>query len=741
MTTKIVPAGIPNNDANDVVQVNKVVGNCNLMDLNNIGKAEDRISELPDSLLHHILSFLDIKVVARTSVLSKRWSHIWTSIPTLIFPDLYLKSEINSFMDFVDRTLRLHDASSNIQKACIYMNEHFNASKLELTASFIPLSIPKSFSLPKLESLTLCGFHFIDDCWNEQHISNCPVLENLILDWNWFGVRDFCISTPALKYLEIDHGGIVHDDGLQNCALKINAPNLASLTYRGCVVKEYVLSSFQSLESAKVWLCDQYVPREQKTGAAAISSADDFVNILPTFHNLEKLFLELEETTDKSAFPLLKAAPNLTHLIFNDDVCFNTSGMFVLCVFNGNARDMRWLKLILKNPEDLQTVTYRSCVNSVFAECKEVPMSELPSLHKVSDNEFLCMVITLGTCSWRNITTKTSEISPPPGTSSPFPSRMATRVSRSFRKPATFCGGDLLWRTTSEVGLSPGLQVLCLMGSICDARIFLEDITEFQMSGFLFVFLFLVFIVSTSGKIGGLSAVDSNSDIGGHSAAFYAIAEELGLAYLRAYLDSLALSSFKNGANFATGGSPIRKDKGYSPFHLDAQIAQFRQFKARTIDIVNSTQQEKGKADLPKPEDFSKALYTFDIEQNDLQFGLSTSEGAHAPIPVILDQLFAIAVQVFWVHNTGPIGCLPSNNKYYYGKEPLDKNGCVISFNEIAQEFNRQLKSKLSQLKANLTGAAFTYVGAYTAKYNLINSAKDQGFSLKYIFKLISMIL
>ncbi|KAI3907686.1 hypothetical protein MKW98_016330, partial [Papaver atlanticum] len=51
-----------------------------------------------------------------------------------------------------------------------------------------------------------------------------------------------------------------------------------------------------------------------------ISSADDFVNILPTFHNLEKLFLELEETTDKSAFPLLKAAPNLTCLVFNENI-------------------------------------------------------------------------------------------------------------------------------------------------------------------------------------------------------------------------------------------------------------------------------------------------------------------------------------------------------------------------------------------------------------------------------------
>ncbi|KAI3936151.1 hypothetical protein MKX01_021431 [Papaver californicum] len=309
---------------------------------------------------------------------------------------------------------------------------------------------------------------------------------------------------------------------------------------------------------------------------------------------------------------------------------------------------------------------------------------------------------------------------------------------------------------------------------------------EIQMSRLIFVFLFLVLgvVLSTDG-IGGLSAVDeidgnggsstlekcnfpavfnfgdSNSDTGGMSAALYPVgtpngetffgkpsgracdgrlivdfmAEELGLGYLRAYLDSLGLSSFKNGANFATGGSSIRKG-GYSPFHLDIQVSQFRQFKARTIDIVNSTQQEKGKAELPKPEDFSKALYTFDIGQNDLQVGLSTSENeTRASIPSILDQ-FSTAVQqlynegarVFWVHNTGPIGCLPSNNKYYVGKEPLDKNGCVVPLNEIAQEFNVQLKSKLAQIKANLTGAAFTYVDAYAAKYNLINSAKDQGF-------------
>lgn len=48
--------------------------------------------------------------------------------------------------------------------------------------------------------------------------------------------------------------------------------------------------------------------------------------------------------------------------------------------------------------------------------------------------------------------------------------------------------------------------------------------------------------------------------------------------------------------------------------------------------------------------------------------------------------------------------------------------------NEIAQEYNRQLKDRVSQLKANLSDATFTYVDVYSAKYALISNAKNLGF-------------
>ncbi|XBI89406.1 hypothetical protein VPH35_027219 [Triticum aestivum] len=79
--------------------------------------AVDRLSALPDALLHHIMSFLKAWEVVPTCVLARRWRHLWASAPCV---DLRMRHSSvrdanppEEFRDFVD-SLFLHcDASAS----------------------------------------------------------------------------------------------------------------------------------------------------------------------------------------------------------------------------------------------------------------------------------------------------------------------------------------------------------------------------------------------------------------------------------------------------------------------------------------------------------------------------------------------------------------------------------------------------------------------------------------------------
>ncbi|CAM8938851.1 unnamed protein product [Rhodiola kirilowii] len=259
---------------------------------------------------------------------------------------------------------------------------------------------------------------------------------------------------------------------------------------------------------------------------------------------------------------------------------------------------------------------------------------------------------------------------------------------------------------------------------------------------------------------------DSNSDTGGLAATFSApktpfgqtyfgmpqgrlsdgrlvidfIAESLGIPYLSAYLDSLG-TNFAQGANFATSASPITPATSvmpvgkFSPFDLDVQYWQFTEFKNRSQIIRNRGGIYKDM--MPKEEYFGRALYTFDIGQNDFGerfFAHQTMEEVTSAIPLIIDtfsssikKFYETGARSFWIHNTGPIGCLP----YILDNLPniqLDSAGCAKPYNDVCQHFNHELKTAVVDLRKSLPGAAITYVDVYSVKYSLYEDPKTHGF-------------
>ncbi|KAI9159875.1 hypothetical protein LWI28_002770 [Acer negundo] len=90
----------------------------------------DIFSKLPDFIMHHIMSYLPVKQVARTSSLSKRWKGLSESFPIFNFRESYIhfmgknlafmnldptsafdREQIERFHKLVPKCINLVDAS------------------------------------------------------------------------------------------------------------------------------------------------------------------------------------------------------------------------------------------------------------------------------------------------------------------------------------------------------------------------------------------------------------------------------------------------------------------------------------------------------------------------------------------------------------------------------------------------------------------------------------------------------
>ncbi|KAJ6910374.1 hypothetical protein NC652_021143 [Populus alba x Populus x berolinensis] len=89
-----------------------------------------------------------------------------------------------------------------------------------------------------------------------------------------------------------------------------------------------------------------------------------------------------------------------------------------------------------------------------------------------------------------------------------------------------------------------------------------------------------------------------------------------------------------------------------------------------------------------------------------------------------LTRLYNLGARKIFVANVGPIGCIP----YQRDTNPAAGDNCVSSSNQIAQLYNTELRSLITELGANLEGSNFVYADVYRIVNDILQNYRSYGF-------------
>ncbi|GJY40724.1 ribonuclease H-like domain-containing protein [Tanacetum coccineum] len=179
------------------------------------GVKEDIISSLPDCLLVEIISRLPTTkhAIRTTCTLSKRWQHLWTLLPNLVFvgyDDLTDRSFATDYFSFIDETLmKCHTTNMdlNMFKCNICYNSQVNVEVKAQFISWIRYAISRNVREVDLQLCdigTVSDFRFADElffnnsCFTRVKVDRCvfgPPLDGVI---SWSKLKCLCISRGNL---------------------------------------------------------------------------------------------------------------------------------------------------------------------------------------------------------------------------------------------------------------------------------------------------------------------------------------------------------------------------------------------------------------------------------------------------------------------------------------------------------------------------------------------------------------
>ncbi|XP_074302884.1 F-box/FBD/LRR-repeat protein At1g16930-like [Silene latifolia] len=96
--------------------------------------SRDRLSDLPDFIIHHIISYLGTKEAYRTSVLSKRWTQISATSPVLEFRhNNFSNGDTARLLEYIDARMQRY-SKENLRILTLELK--FPTTDLELACKF-----------------------------------------------------------------------------------------------------------------------------------------------------------------------------------------------------------------------------------------------------------------------------------------------------------------------------------------------------------------------------------------------------------------------------------------------------------------------------------------------------------------------------------------------------------------------------------------------------------------------------
>ncbi|KAJ1694140.1 hypothetical protein LUZ63_010838 [Rhynchospora breviuscula] len=209
----------------------------------------DRLSSLPDPLLHHIMSFLPAGRAVRLCVLSKRWKTLWTTLPVLNF--IYSELWNNEVDPHAGRKYAFMGRFEEIVSSVLFLRDaatHLHTLSIDCTDSepdtLFSTTIRPWIRYAIKHNLQVLSIDVDARLYLPSELFTCPSLENVAIS----GVESIAppeiINLPSLKQLLLKQVRINRDFMSK---LLCGCPVLEDLRVKGCSLKVSNITS-QSLK-------------------------------------------------------------------------------------------------------------------------------------------------------------------------------------------------------------------------------------------------------------------------------------------------------------------------------------------------------------------------------------------------------------------------------------------------------------------------------------------------------------